>query len=149
MNLKIKNLIKKILPKNLLKWIKKYISFFHTQDTISKNYQILKNPNLIKLRAKYNDAWKDSSIPQKQLKLSKKEMPNFINVVPMRALINLLKKFDTNGKNLLEIGCSNGYYSEVLKKAGFNINYEGCDYSEKFIKLAKKRYPTINFKCIS
>ena len=27
-----------------------------------------------------------------------------------------------------------------------NLKYEGCDYSNEFIKLAKERYPSLNFK---
>ena len=64
----------------------------------------------------------------------------------MKALVDLLKKIDTANKKILEIGCSSGYYSEVFNKADFNFIYEGCDYSEEFIKLAKERYPSINFK---
>lgn len=47
---------------------------------------------------------------------------------------------------LLEIGCSSGYYSEVLAIKGVPLEYSGCDYSPAFIDMAKLYYPGIDFK---
>lgn len=109
-------------------------------------YTILKNPNLVQLKSNYSEAWKDTSIPHKQLELTKRELPNFMNVPTMKSLVELMRKIEPDGQSVLEIGCSTGYYSEVLKKSGFDIEYEGCDYSPDFIKLAQERYPAIKFK---
>ena len=49
------------------------------------------------------------------------------------------------GMSLLEIGCSSGFYSEVLHIAGLGLTYTGCDYSDAFIQLAREKYPTIAF----
>ncbi|WP_245294341.1 class I SAM-dependent methyltransferase [Rhizobium aegyptiacum] len=47
--------------------------------------------------------------------------------------------------SLLEIGCSSGYYSEVLDVHGLPLRYSGCDYSEAFIDMARSLYPGLSF----
>lgn len=42
---------------------------------------------------------------------------------------------------LLEVGCSSGFYSEVIRIKGLNFTYSGCDYSPAFIDLGQKCYP--------
>jgi len=143
----IKKLIKKITPKFLIKLSKKIISSFAGRhNNISGNYKILKKPNFNELKIKYSDTWKNNSIPREQIKLTKQQLQNFQNIPPMKSLIDLLSNIETSGKKLLEIGCSTGYYSEIFKKAGIMVEYEGCDYSKSFIKLAEETYPGINFK---
>ena len=44
--------------------------------------------------------------------------------------------------SILEVGCGNGYYSEVLQhltKGGFS--YHGVDYSEAMLASARENYP--------
>jgi 2-polyprenyl-3-methyl-5-hydroxy-6-metoxy-1,4-benzoquinol methylase len=48
-------------------------------------------------------------------------------------------------KSLLEVGCSTGYYSEVLRCRGVTVSYQGCDFSPAFIHLARQIYPGIPF----
>ena len=140
-----KIILKKIIPKSIIRWVKKLIPPLNSYK-VSKNYKILNNPDLNELKNKYNNAWKSQSIPKEQIELTKKQLPDFHNVAPMKAAVDLLKKIKLDEKKLLEIGCSSGYYSEVFKRAELNIKYEGCDYSESFVSLAKKSYPNINFK---
>lgn len=52
---------------------------------------------------------------------------------------------NVNGLNLLEIGCSSGYYYDVLRIKGIQASYRGCDYSEAFIALARHHYPGVPF----
>jgi len=52
-------------------------------------------------------------------------------------------KENLTGKNILEIGCSNGYGLMILPE---DINYTGYDYSEDIIELAKKQFPQHKFK---
>ena len=48
--------------------------------------------------------------------------------------------------NLLDVGCTSGYYFEIINFYFPNIfKYNGCDYNPESIKLAKKYYPNINF----
>jgi len=145
----MKNFIKKISPRFFLiltKLTKILIIPLCLNNNASKNYKVIENPNLNELKVKYNDVWKNNSIPGEQIKLTNKQLSNYLVIAPMKSAVDLLKKIDTSGKKILEIGCSSGYYSEVFRRAGFDIEYEGCDYSETFIKLAKKTYPEINFK---
>lgn len=47
---------------------------------------------------------------------------------------------------LLEVGCGNGYYYEVLSHlAGCAIEYVGVDYSPAMIESARGRYPDLKF----
>src|SRR6267154_1213026 len=46
---------------------------------------------------------------------------------------------------LLEIGCSSGYHSEVLRFKGVDVSYQGCDFSPAFIRLARQMYPSVRF----
>src|SRR3989338_4917659 len=46
-------------------------------------------------------------------------------------------------KTVLDVGCGPGIYCDALNKKGFVVT--GVDYSEEMIKLAKQRYPHINF----
>jgi len=51
-------------------------------------------------------------------------------------------------EKVLDLGCGNGRYYELLK----NTDYIGVDNSEKLIELAKKKYPRANFQtanCLS
>lgn len=97
------------------------------------------------------DSWKDLSIPQRQYEVAKKALEDFSRgapVIPFDVLVEILtcniKGF--KGKKLLEVGCSSGYYSEVLKIKGIDVEYSGCDYSASFIELARELYPGTDFQ---
>jgi len=142
----IKKIIKKIIPRSLQKIIRKILNIFNNKNKVSDNYKIIKNPDLNELREKYNNAWKNNSLPYKQLKLTEKELIDFNQIAPMKVIVDLIKKIKLKEPSILEIGCSTGYYSEVFKRAGLSIKYEGCDYSPSFIEIAKQKYPDIKFK---
>lgn len=139
----IKKIAKKILPRPLQTIIQQILKLSATNVS---SHKIIKNPDLNSLRKKYNNIWKDNSIPYKQVELVRKQLVDFTKVAPMRAIVDLMKKIKIKNPSVLEIGCSTGHYSEVFKKAGLKVEYEGCDYSPTFIKLAKKTYPKIKFK---
>ncbi|MCK4386480.1 MAG: class I SAM-dependent methyltransferase [Candidatus Pacebacteria bacterium] len=143
----IKNILKKILPKPIIKLLKqfKYCSFNNLKKSKQKHRTIIKNPNLKELKKIYNNTWKNNSIPLKQLKITEKELPNFINNTNMKFCVALIKKTNLKTPNLLEIGCSTGYFSEIFKRTGIKGKYEGCDYSKEFIKIAKQKYSNIPF----
>ena len=42
-----------------------------------------------------------------------------------------------NGSKVLEIGCGDGYFGQILKEK--SIDYAGCDISEKALKIAEER----------
>ena len=51
-----------------------------------------------------------------------------------------------HGYKLLDIGCTSGYYSEIINFFFPNIfDYNGCDYNPTSVELAKQYYPNRNF----
>ena len=93
---------------------------------------------------KYGDAWKNQLIPEQQLKINKKFLDQLENSRIIKSLKEIFRAAD--GGIILEVGCSTGYYSQVFKKLGLNFVYQGCDYSQAFIDLAKKNYPEEKFE---
>ncbi len=49
------------------------------------------------------------------------------------------------GKNILDVGCGAGKFTNYFCKLGFNA--KGVDFSTSLIKIAKQNYPDINFVC--
>lgn len=58
--------------------------------------------------------------------------------------INQLRKY--KAKTILDFGCGLGYGTNLLSKAGFEV--QGIDKSETAIKTCKQRYPYIKFHCL-
>ncbi len=98
------------------------------------------------------EAWRAPVIPKRQYNLfveeQLKDYRQGLPVEPFDVLVNILKDNIDRLEHLkiLEIGCSSGYYSEVLKIKGINSKYYGCDYSGYFIESAQKLFPGIEFQ---
>ncbi len=131
----IKNIAKKILS-----------PFLRKAQGVSRGYRIIEHPDKDALRERYGAVWQDSSIPQKQLEITEKQLPGFHNTGPMKAAVDLIRKTGLAHPTVLEIGCSTGYYCDVFKAAGLDVAYEGCDYSKEFIDIAKQKHPGVAFK---
>lgn len=94
------------------------------------------------------DAWKDPALPEKQFEIAvKNELESYRkggSCLPYDAFIQCLMKIDSSidkpETKLLEIGCSSGYYSEVMKIAGYHYEYIGVDYNPYFIEFGKKKF---------
>ena len=52
---------------------------------------------------------------------------------------------DVKDKEILELGCSTGFYTNELTKMGANVL--GVDGSKEMLAYAKEINPTLNFKC--
>lgn len=94
--------------------------------------------------------WQDPTLPQKQYQIVERELQRITATkqfpAHMQALVEQLRTVATAQSSVVEIGCSSGYYSEVLRLAGLDLDYTGCDYSPAFIHLAKQLYPTLPFQ---
>lgn len=95
------------------------------------------------------NSWQDDALPKRQRELVDQQLRQYrsgaridvfdVFVESLRALPDL------PGMSLLEVGCSSGFYSEVVKIAGLPVKYSGCDYSDAFIRLARENYPYADF----
>jgi SAM-dependent methyltransferase len=117
---------------------------------VSSDYVTLKNEEADAEADRLRDAWKADALPERQRKLVDAQLAAYRRGEPVAVfdvMIQALKGLPTNvhGMSVLEVGCSSGYYSEVLELAGLDIEYVGCDYSEAFIDLARKKYPHRHF----
>ena len=95
-------------------------------------------------------AWQDEGLPLRQRQLVDQQLKQYRSGSPVDVFdvfVRAIRELPaiTTGMSLLEIGCSSGYYSEVIGIAGLPVAYSGCDYSEGFIQLARDRHPEIQF----
>lgn len=117
---------------------------------VSGGYRLVQEEELAGVAARLLDAWKDEKIPERQRHLVEQQLQAYQNGQPnpvFDALVDILTSnvADLNGKTLLEVGCSSGYYSEVLALREIRGFYTGCDYSEALVGLARKLYPSTKF----
>jgi len=60
----------------------------------------------------------------------------------------LIKDIDFENKTILDVGCGFGDIIPFIKSKSSDFEYLGVDMVEDFIKEAKKRYPSFDFKII-
>jgi ubiquinone/menaquinone biosynthesis C-methylase UbiE len=117
---------------------------------VSSNYVALQAEEADAEGQRLRAAWQDIALPQKQRALVEQQLKQYragarIDVFDVFAnSLRVLPEF-APGMSLLEIGCSSGYYSEVLEIAGLPMKYSGCDYSPSFIQMAREKYPALEF----
>lgn len=95
-------------------------------------------------------SWKASDLPARQRALVERQLKEYRNgasIDVFDVFTAALRSIDDLPANasLLEIGCSSGYYSEVLDVSGLPLRYRGCDYSDAFIDMARSIYPGLSF----
>lgn len=95
------------------------------------------------------NAWKNPQIPELQRELVQGELEQMYKgntPILFDVLVKLLNPILRKNSEVVEIGCSSGYYSEVIEYLAVKkIKYSGIDYSEAFINMAKEYYPKHNF----
>lgn len=116
----------------------------------SSRYVVLHGAKANTEAERLKKSWQSDELPQRQRVLVEEQLEVYrsggsvdvfdVLVSALRALPDL-----RYGSSLLEVGCSSGYYSEVLDVAGLPIRYVGCDYSTAFISLAREKYPQVEF----
>lgn len=103
--------------------------------------------------ARLRDAWQAQELPRRQRELVDQQLAAWrrgdavdvfdVMVVALRGIVQQTSV--SAPLTLLEVGCSSGFYSEVVEVASLPVQYAGCDYSEAFVALARKIYPHIGF----
>lgn len=117
---------------------------------VSSHYVPLQTEEADAEGRRLRNSWQDDALPQKQRELVEQQLRQYrtgsrievfdIFVESLRALPDFAPDM-----SLLEVGCSSGFYSEVLEIADLSMRYAGCDYSNAFIQLARAKYPAIEF----
>jgi SAM-dependent methyltransferase len=95
------------------------------------------------------EGWKQKSVANSQRGLVQSELVSMYRgnpsppfAVAARILRNVIKA----NSRVLEVGCSSGYYYEVLEYLLKRpIQYTGVDYSEHMIEMAREFYPRATF----
>lgn len=94
-------------------------------------------------------AWKNADIPARQRALTQHELAEMYNGrVPQvfHVMAESLFPLVQEGTAILEVGCSTGYYYEILEYLlNKRIDYTGVDYSEAFVQMARDYYPKASF----
>ncbi len=116
----------------------------------SSRFHKVRPSDLAQTSAKLTHAWQDEAIPSRQRDAISQNLAEYRAGNPnptFDALVAILVHNipDLNNKTLLDVGCSGGYYSEVLRSRGVNAAYRGCDYSFPFIQLARSTYTSESF----
>ena len=117
---------------------------------VSSHYVFLQGTEADTEGQRLRNSWQNAGLPQKQRELVDQQLRQYrsgaridvfaVFVEALRGLSDL-----TPGASLLEVGCSSGFYSEVVEIARLPIKYSGCDYSDAFIHLAQEKYPAVAF----
>jgi SAM-dependent methyltransferase len=134
--------------KRVLKALKNAV---YPSTSVSSNYIQLDGDQSGLESNRLRSAWKSDDLPIRQRKLVDPQIARFRagkQVDVFDVLVQALRPLQPIGAggSLLEVGCSSGYYSEVLSIADVNFLYSGCDYSEAFIAMAKEKYPKVQFQ---
>ena len=95
-------------------------------------------------------AWKDDDLPVRQRELVARQLEEYRHGAAIDVFDVMVKSLrglqgGAGKMRVLEVGCSSGYYSEVFKIAGLDVDYEGCDYSDAFVAMARQRHPGLQF----
>lgn len=117
---------------------------------VSSHYVNLQGEEADAEGQRLRNSWQDDALPKRQRELVDQQLRQYQSggrIDVFDVLVDSLSGLPdlAPGASLLEVGCSSGFYSEVVEIAGLPIKYSGCDYSDAFIRLAKEKHPSIDF----
>ena len=118
--------------------------------SVSSDYVFLRGEVAGEEGQRLRESWQNETLPERQRELVDQQLCQYrsgarIDVFNVFAdSLRALPKLSA-GATLLEVGCSSGFYSEVIDIANLQFEYSGCDYSDAFIRLAKEKYPSVAF----
>ncbi|MCB0335265.1 MAG: glycosyltransferase, partial [Bdellovibrionales bacterium] len=102
-----------------------------------------------KVSTQHTSAWKNPSMATQQRDLVQQELQELYQGVVrphFQVLADAVHDTTKANSSVLEIGCSSGYYVEILEYLlNQRLSYTGADYSEAMISMAQSYYPQYNF----
>lgn len=88
------------------------------------------------------DSWKNGAVPAIQwseaVQWTLDAWRAGGEITAFRAALDCIKRSGAN--DIADIGCSSGYYLQVLRERHWNGHYTGVDYSDAMIALATEKY---------
>lgn len=135
------------LLKRLLKGVRNRL---FPGSVVSSHYVTLQAGEASAEGQRLRNSWQDNALPQKQRELVEQQLRQYragARIDVFDVFVSCLRELPdlTPSMSLMEVGCSSGFYSEVLEIADLQLQYAGCDYSPAFIEMARKKYPTLAF----
>jgi len=100
--------------------------------------------------AALNRAWQSTSLPSRQLQLVEGQLAKWrtgSSIREFHSVSELLEFTKPHSDRILEVGCSSGYYSQVIKHMRPSMRYVGIDYSFDFCELGRTRFKANGLVC--
>ncbi|AKZ61471.1 methylase [Herbaspirillum hiltneri N3] len=147
----MKAALRKILGRcpRLKRVLRKIHDALFAEKSVSSLYEPITGEHADQEANRLRTSWQSELLPSRQRELVDRQLAEYrrgkaVDVfdILVQALQSIYQGSGT--RSLLEVGCSSGFYSEVLKIKQLPFNYSGCDYSPAFIDLGKKRHPEIS-----
>jgi len=133
-----------------LRWLSPGLESAIRRFYFSRQFRVVSHKQLTKVSEDLASSWMDDAIPEQQRAVVDRQIELYRAGKPIQVFDALIGTLVDNvegldSKTLLEIGCSSGYYCEVLSCRGVSVSYRGCDVSPAFIGLARRLYPSVPF----
>ena len=101
--------------------------------------------------AKTIETWQNEKMPMRQWKIVSGQIQRRKRNIESLEFRSFREALEIGYKEMdyfsvLEVGCSYGYYSEVLKHSFPNASYTGVELPEKFIDFCREKFPGINLQ---
>lgn len=116
---------------------------------VSANYRKLSPDEVPAIAAELDGAWKSPEIPLRQwISVVRSEVERYRNGEAQPhfdVLVRAMKRTGLVNPTVLDVGASSGFYRELMRIAGVDCQYHGCDYSQAYKDLAEQLWPGIQF----
>ncbi|XXK36138.1 class I SAM-dependent methyltransferase [Rhodobacteraceae bacterium nBUS_22] len=101
--------------------------------------------------AKTIETWQSERTPREQWKIVSQQIQRLKQNIETAEFKSFREALETSYKTndcfgVLEVGCSSGYYSEVLNRSFPNSSYTGVDFSKQFVEFGAAKFPNINLQ---